>query len=624
LFDISNVEVSPVRGPNLSRRALLQTTGAALAVSALPLGRAAATTVIRPDVGVSVFPFPLSQVSLLDSPFRANMTRTMAYLSFVDPDRLLHTFRLNVGLPSSAQAVGGWEGPTVELRGHSTGHLLSALAQAFANTGNTAFKSKGDYIVGVLASCQARANTAGFNTNFLAAWPESMIDRVEAGTSVWAPYYTLHKIMAGLLDMNLLTGNAQALDVLTRMASWVKFRTDRLSTTQIQTMLRTEFGGMNEVLTNLFAVTGNPDHLTVARRFDHAQIFDPLASNLDRLAGFHANTQIPKIIGAIREFHQTGIDRYRQIAVNFWDIVTRHHSYVIGGNSNGEFFQQPNQIASQLSDTTCETCNTYNMLKLSRQLFFTNPSRVDYLDFYERGLYNQILGQQDPNSSHGFVAYYQPLRAGGIKTYSNDYFNFTCDHGTGMESHTKFADSIYFFAGETLYVNLFIPSVLNWSQRGITIRQDTAFPDQPNTKLTVTGGSGHIALKIRVPSWARTGTQVRINNVVQNVTATPNTFLTLDRNWVTGDVVTMSVTPTLTFEPTPDNAAVQAVKFGGIVLAGEYGTNNLSALPRLTTGSLRADPSVPLRYTGTASTGAVSLIPFFRMHHQHYTVYWQV
>jgi DUF1680 family protein len=542
----------------------------------------------------------------------------------VDPDRLLHTFRLNVGLPSSAQPVGGWEGPTVELRGHSTGHLLTALAQAFANTRNTAFKSKGDYIVGVLASCQARANTAGFNTNFLAAWPESMIDRVEAGTSVWAPYYTLHKIMAGLLDMNLLTGNAQALDVLTRMASWVKFRTDRLSTTQIQTMLRTEFGGMNEVLTNLFAVTGNPDHLTVARRFDHAQIFDPLASNLDRLAGFHANTQIPKIIGAIREFHQTGIDRYRQIAVNFWDIVTRHHSYVIGGNSNGEFFQQPNQIASQLSDTTCETCNTYNMLKLSRQLFFTNPSRVDYLDFYERGLYNQILGQQDPNSSHGFVAYYQPLRAGGIKTYSNDYFNFTCDHGTGMESHTKFADSIYFFAGETLYVNLFIPSVLNWSQRGITIRQDTAFPDQPNTKLTVTGGSGHIALKIRVPSWARTGTQVRINNVVQNVTATPNTFLTLDRNWVTGDVVTMSVTPTLTFEPTPDNAAVQAVKFGGIVLAGEYGTNNLSALPRLTTGSLRADPSVPLRYTGTASTGAVSLIPFFRMHHQHYTVYWQV
>jgi uncharacterized protein len=310
--------------------------------------------------------------------------------------------------------------------------------------------------------------------------------------------------------------------------------------------------------------------------------------------------------------------------VNFWDIVTRHHSYVIGGNSNGEFFQQPDQIASQLSDSTCETRNTYNMLKLSRQLFFTNPSRVDYLDYYERGLYNQILGQQNPNSSHGFVAYYQPLRVGGIKTYSNDYNNFTCgspypptiprNMGTGMESHTKFADSIYFFAGETLYVNLFIPSVLNWTQRGVTIRQDTTFPDQPSTRLAVTGGSGHIALKIRVPSWARTGTQVRINGVLQNVTVTPNTFLTLDRNWVSGDVVTVSMTPTVTLERTPDNASVQAVKFGGIVLAGEYGSNNLSALPRLTPSSLRADPSVPLRFTGTASTGLVSLIPFFRMH----------
>src|SRR5262245_32703536 len=227
--------------PEISRRSLLQLAGVTAAASALPLAAPAVAAAVRPDIGVSAFPFPLTQVSLLDSPFRANMTRTMAYLSFVDPDRLLHTFRLNVGLPSSAQPVGGWEGPTVELRGHSTGHLLTALAQAFANTGNSAFKSKGDYLVGVLASCQARAPTAGFNTGFLSAWPESMIDRVEAGQSVWAPYYTLHKIMAGLLDMYLLTGNTQALDVLTRKAAWVKLRTDRLPATQIQTMLRTEF-----------------------------------------------------------------------------------------------------------------------------------------------------------------------------------------------------------------------------------------------------------------------------------------------------------------------------------------------------------------------------------------------
>jgi hypothetical protein len=620
MFDVSNSKGATM--PEFTRRTLLQLAGVTVAGSALPLAVPSVAAAVRPDIGVSVFPFPLTQVSLLDSPFRANMTRTLSYLSFVDPDRLLHTFRLNVGLPSSAQPVGGWDAPDVELRGHSTGHLLTGLAQAFANTGDAQYKTKGDYIVGVLATCQARANTAGFNTGFLSAWPESMIDRVEAGTSVWAPYYTLHKIMAGLLDMHLMAGNAQALDVLTRMAAWVKFRTDRLSATQIQTMLRTEFGGMNEVLTNLYAVTSNADHLTIARRFDHAQIFDPLANNQDRLAGFHANTQIPKIIGAIREYHQTGTDRYRTIAVNFFDIVIGHHTYVIGGNSNGEFFQTPDAIASQLSDSTCETCNTYNMLKLARQLFFTNPARVDYLDYYERGLYNQILGQQNPNSSHGFVAYYQPLRPGGIKTYSNDYNNFTCDHGTGMESHTKFADSIYFFAGETLYVNLLIPSVLNWSGRGITVRQDSAFPDTPSTRLTVTG-SGHIALKIRVPSWARQGTTVRLNGAVQNVTVTPNTFLTLDRNWVSGDTVDVSFTPTLSFEPTPDNSAVQAVKFGGIVLAGEYGTNNLGSMPRLDTATVRPDPAVPLRFTATASTGNVSLIPFFRMHGQRYTVYWQ-
>ncbi|HEV8559702.1 MAG TPA: glycoside hydrolase family 127 protein [Actinophytocola sp.] len=575
--------------PEFTRRTLIQLAGVTVAGSALPLAVPSTAAAVRPDIGVSVFPFPLTQVSLLDSPFRANMTRTLSYLSFVDADRLLHTFRLNYGLSSTAQPVGGWDAPDVELRGHSTGHLLTGLAQAFANTGDAQYKTKGDYIVGVLATCQARANTAGFNTGFLSAWPESMIDRVEAGTSVWAPYYTLHKIMAGLLDMHLMAGNAQALDVLTRMAAWVKFRTDRLSATQIQTMLRTEFGGMNEVLTNLYAVTSNADHLTIARRFDHAQIFDPLAANQDRLAGFHANTQIPKIIGAIREYHQTGTDRYRTIAVNFFDIVIGHHTYAIGGNSNGEFFQQPDAIASQLSDNTCETCNTYNMLKLARQLFFTNPTRVDYLDYYERGLYNQILGQQNPNSSHGFVAYYQPLRPGGIKTYSNDYNNFTCDHGTGMESHTKFADSIYFFAGETLYVNLLIPSVLNWSGRGITVRQDSAFPDTPSTRLTVTG-SGHIALKIRIPSWARQGTTVRLNGAVQNVTVTPNTFLTLDRNWVSGDTVEVAFSPTLSFEPTPDNSAVQAVKFGGIVLAGEYGTNNLGSMPRLDTATVRPDP----------------------------------
>ena len=503
------------------------------------------------------------------------------------------------------------------------GHVLSALAQAYLNTGTSTFRAKGDYLVAELAKCQAASPGRGYRTGYLSAFPENFFDRLEAGQSVWAPYYTIHKIMAGLLDQYLLAGNAQALSAVTGMAAWVKARTDRLSNSQMQSCLNTEFGGMSEVLTNLYQVTGDADHLTAAQRFDHATILDPLAGNTDQLAGKHANTQIPKIIGAIREYHATGDTRYLDIARNFWDIVVGHHTYAIGGNSDGEYFQTPNAIASRLSDSTCECCNTYNMLKLTRQLFFTDPTRCDYLDYYERALVNQVLATQDPDASHGFVCYYVPLRAGGIKTYSNDYDDFTCCHGTGMESQTKFADTIYFFSGETLYVNLFIPSVLTWPGRGITVRQETSFPEQSTTRLAVTG-SGHIALKLRVPSWVKSGYQVTVNGAVQSVTATAGQYLTIDRIWDSGDVIDVTMPAALTFEPTPDNAEVRALRFGAVVLAGEYGSTNLSGLPTLTAASVAADPATPLRFTAVASTGTVSLIPFYKLHHQRHTVYWTV
>lgn len=613
-----------MRESSFDRRTLLRTAGAVAAgavVAPAFAGEAAAATAARADIGVSAYEFPLSAVRLQAGPFLDNMNRQLAYFRFVDADRLLHTFRLTAGIATSAQACGGWETPTTELRGHSTGHLLSGLALAYANTGDAQYKTKGDYIVSSLAACQARSPQQGFHTGYLSAYPENFFDRLEAGQSVWAPYYTLHKIYAGLLDMHLLTGNQQALDVLLRKAAWVKARTDPLSYTQMQNVLRTEFGGMPETLTNLYQLTGTADHLTAAQRFDHAQILDPLALNQDRLSGFHANTQIPKILGAIREYHATGNTRYRDIAVNFWRIVIDAHTYAIGGNSNGEYFQTPNAIASQLSDSTCEVCNTYNMLKLTRQLFFTNPSAAEYMDYYELGLYNQILGEQDPNSARGYVTYYNPLRAGGIKTYSNDYNSFTCDHGTGMESQVKFADSIYFHNGETLYVNLFIPSVLTWPGRGISVRQDTTYPTSPNTKLTITG-SGHIALKIRIPKWT-TGAVVRVNGVAQAAT-TPGTYFTIDRTWASGDVVDVSVPATLTFPRTNDDANVGAAKYGAIVLAGQYGTNNLTALPTLQTGTVTQDPANPLRFTATASTGAVTLLPYYSTHHVRYTVYWRL
>src|SRR5262245_31321689 len=613
-----------MRDSIFTRRTLLRSAGAVAATAALApafAGRAAAAAAARTDIGVSAFAFPLSAVRLQSGPFLDNMNRQLAYFRFVDADRLLHTFRLNAGIASSAQACGGWETPTTELRGHSTGHLLSGLAQAYANTGDAQYKTKGDYLVTSLAACQNRAAQQGFHTGYLSAYPENFFDRLEGGQSVWAPYYTLHKIMAGLLDQYLLAGNQQALDVLLRKAAWTKARTDPLSTSQMQQVLRTEFGGMPEVLTTLYQVTADANQLTTAQRFDHAQILDPLASNQDRLAGFHANTQIPKILGALREYHATGTTRYRDIAVNFWRIVLDHHTYAIGGNSNGEYFQTPDAIASQLSDSTCEVCNTYNMCKLTRQLFFTFPTTAEYMDYYELALYNQILGEQDPDSSHGFVTYYNPLRAGGIKTYANDYNNFTCDHGSGMESQTKFADSIYFFSGETLYVNLFIPSVLTWPGRGISVRQDTSYPTASSTRLTISG-SGHIALKVRIPKWT-SGAVVRVNGVAQAAT-TPGTYFTIDRTWASGDVVDVSVPATLTFPRANDNSAIGAAKYGAIVLAGQYGTNNLSTMPTLQTNTLVQDSTNPLRFTGTASTGAVTLLPYYATHHVRYTVYWRM
>ncbi|GAA2660697.1 MULTISPECIES: glycoside hydrolase family 127 protein [Actinosynnema] len=612
-----------------SRRAVLRATAAVAAVAGAPglTGTANAdtahaapgTAAARADIGVSADPFPLSAVALLAGPFQRNESRTHAYLKFLDPDRLLHTFRRNVGLASTATPCGGWESPTTELRGHSTGHVLSALAQAYASTGDAAFKSKSDYLVAGLAACQDRATSAGFNTGYLSAFPESFIDRVEARQQVWAPYYTLHKILAGLLDAHQLTGSAQALTVLTRKASWVAWRNGRLTQAQRQAMLGTEFGGMNEVLANLYQLTGDPLHLTAARYFDHAQVFDPLAAGRDALSGFHANTQIPKALGAIREYHATGETRYRDIARNFWNFVVGAHTYAIGGNSNGEYFKNPNRIASELSDNTCECCNTHNMLKLTRQLFRTAPGSPELFDFHEKALYNHLLGAQNPDSAHGHHSYYVPLRAGGQRTFSNDYQDFTCCHGTGMETNTKHRDSIYFRGGETLWVNLFIPSTLTWPGRGITVRQDTGFPDTASTKLTFTG-SGHVDLRLRVPAWA-TGAQLRLNGAP--VAATPGGYARIDRAWATGDTVELTLPMALTRESAPDDPAVQVVKHGPIVLAGGYGTTNLTALPTLQPGTL-APTGTPLEYTATASTGRVTLAPFYRTHRQRYTVYWRV
>ncbi|MGD0091209.1 MAG: beta-L-arabinofuranosidase domain-containing protein [Planctomycetota bacterium] len=629
---------------------------------------------VAPVAQIKASPFNLSDVRLLDGPFREAMQRNLEYLLSLDSDRLLHTFRLNAGLPTTAQPYGGWEAPNCELRGHSLGHYLSACALSYASTGDERPKTRADGIVAELAKCQEALPGKGCNKGYLSAYPESFIDRVEACKGVWAPWYTLHKIMAGLLETHQLCGNRQALDILVKMASWIKFRMDRLAPEQIQRSLGNEFGGMNEVLTNLYAVTGDPEHLRAARCFDHKAIFDPLALGQDRLNGLHANTQIPKMIGAAREYEMSGETRYHDIAQFFWQRVALQRSYAIGGHSDGEHFFPIEQFSAHLSPETCETCNTYNMLKLTRRLFGWEPS-AETMDFYERALYNHILASQDPDK--GMFVYLMSLKPGHFKTYSTPDNSFWCCVGTGMENHAKYGDTIYYHDGKSLYVNLFIASELNWREKGLAVRQETKFPEQDTSKLIFKCRQPvTLGLRVRWPAWAgaggtpavRTaglppasgsagvppasvpGLAVTINGEKVPVVGNPGSYITLEREWKDGDTVELKLPLFLRLETLPNSPNIVALLYGPLVLAGELGTEGLEHFEFHARGQCDhvhvPTPDVPVFFgeaqdllakvvpvagkpltfqtQGLGKPRDVSLVPFYRLHYQRYSVYWNL
>lgn len=594
-------------------------------------------------------PFDLNQVHLLNSPFKENMERDQRYLLELEPDRFLHSFRVTAGLSSQAEPYGGWELPTGELRGHSLGHYLSACSLMYASTGDEGFKKRADYIVAELGKCQEMLPSQGYNPGFLSAYPESFFDRVEKRQSVWAPYYTLHKILAGLFDAYQQTGNQQALSILEKMADWLSFRISRLTEEGMQIVLLNEFGGMNEVLANLYGVTGKPEHLQLSFAFNDAVVLDVLAQHEDRLDRMHANTQIPKAIGAARQYELTGENRYHEIARFFWERVALFRSYAIGGHSDDELFFPINRFSQHLSSVTAETCNTYNMLKLTRHLFGWEPS-ARLMDFYERALFNHILGSQDPKT--GMMLYFSSLRPGHVKIYNTPENSFWCCTGTGMENHARYGETIYFHDDESLYVNLFIPSELTWTEKGITLRQETSFPEGDTTHLTINCQQPlKLALKIRYPSWAK-GLSISVNGESQTVEALPGSYVTIERVWQDGDRVDVQLPMSLYLEALPDDASKVAVLYGPIVLAGALGTQDMpdvynpdyhtreAAINWLPTppvpvlvgtgdavlASIKPSVGKPLTFhtKGTGKPNDVELIPFYRMHHQRYTVYWQL
>ncbi|MEI7729096.1 MAG: beta-L-arabinofuranosidase domain-containing protein [Verrucomicrobiota bacterium] len=599
---------------------------------------------VAPVVSFKASPFAMQDVRLLDGPFKTAMERDSKYMLSLDPDRFLHNFRVNAGLPSTAEPLGHWEKPKSELRGHLTGHYLSACALMYASTGDERFNDRVNLLVRELAKCQAALGDSGY----LSAFPETYFDRVETTGKVWAPYYTLHKVLAGLLDAHTLCGNSQALEVAGKFGGWVKTRTDKLSDAQVEKMLGVEHGGINESMANLYALTGDLRHLQTARRLYHKAVLEPLAAREDKLSGLHANTQFPKVIGLARLYELTGEERYHTSAEFFWDRVVNHHSYVIGGNSDHEHFGPPDQLNTRISPWTAESCNTYNMLKLTRQVFSWDASAAQ-ADYYERALYNHILASQDPRT--GLMAYHIPVHGAWFMPYNTPNDSCWCCTGTGFENHAKYGDSIYWHDNDGLFVNLFIPSELNWRTKGLVVRQETRYPEEDTTRLEFKCAQPcTLALRIRYPAWAQRGMTITVNGEIVPHQAAPASFATLRRTWKSGDRVEVKLPMTLRLEPMPDNPTRAAICYGPVVLAGELGTNGIvppmpyansqsdffkvkpPAAPVLLTQNrpvtdwVQPVPGKPLTFQtkGVGRPSDLTLTAFYAMTPQRYSIYWDM
>ncbi len=607
----------------------------------------------RKKVEATAQAFPMTQVRLLPSPFLDAAEWNRGYMKRLAADRLLHSFRLTAGLPSTAQPLGGWEiyveptpGKRVntegELRGHFVGHFLSASAQLYASMGDKEAKAKGDLLVAELAKCQEKLGASGY----LSAFPSEWFDRLDARKPVWAPFYTIHKIMAGMLDMYTLAGNKQALAVLEGMSNWADEWSASKSEEHMQDILRTEYGGMNEVLYNLAAVTGNDRWAKAGDRFTKKEFFNPLALRNDQLTGLHVNTHIPQVIGAAARYEISSDMRFHDVADFFWYEVVTARSYVTEGTSNGEgWLTQPRMLGAELkrSVATAECCCSYNMLKLTRHLYSWKPEPA-YFDYYERALFNHRLGTIQPAT--GYTQYYLSLTPGAWKTFNTEDKSFWCCTGSGVEEFSKLNDSIYWRDEEGLFVNLFIASELNWEEKGFKLRQNTKFPEQHTTTLTVTAAkSTPMAMRLRIPAWTRAAS-VKVNGRALDVTPTPGSYLTLTRAWKAGDKIEMTLPMHLSVEAMPDDAKTQAFLYGPIVLAGDLGAEGLTEqmivgpnapqmrrvpieVPAFQAGG--ADPAswikpagAPLTFRTSGQQKDVTLAPISSLFGKRYSVYWQV
>ncbi|GHJ36754.1 hypothetical protein Sm713_23630 [Streptomyces sp. TS71-3] len=579
-----------------------------------------------------VKPFDNTQVTLDSSLFTANRDRVLNFLSAYPADRMLAVFRTNAGLDThGAQPPGGWETADGNLRGHYAGHFLSALCLAYAGTGERKYKDKADYMVTALGQCQdALAALVGTDdpgapshAGYLAAYPETQYVKLEQYATyptIWAPWYTCHMIMRGLLDAHQHAGNAQAFAIVRGMGDWAYSRLGRLPRTQLDRMWKIyiagEYNAMPVVMADLYALTGDEKYLTTAKCFDNTYLFEAAVADQDTLDGEHANQHIPQYQGYLEIFEQTGDERYFTAAKNFWDMVVPHRTYLDGGMAgSGEIFGARDVIARTIQKDNAETCCVYNMLKLSRSLFF-HTADPKYMQYYERALYGQILASRRNTSSDTdpLLTYFVPANPGAHRSYGN---LGTCCGGTGLESHAKFQDSVYFSSadGSTLYVNLYLPSTLHWPERGLTVSQSTAYPTDPaGTSTLAVDGSGRLDLRLRVPYWTEGGFTVRVNGVPQHLGARPGGYVSVDRTWRSGDRVEIAAPFTLRIERALDDPATQGVAYGPVPLVIRSSATEYQNLTLYKDYPLSRDLSRVFRPAGapmTFTAGGLTLAPFY-------------
>jgi DUF1680 family protein len=596
------------------------------------------------DASARIVPFPLTSVRLAPGIFKEQVEINARYLDSLSVDRLLHSFRVTAGISSSATPYKGWEEPTCELRGHfAGGHFLSAVALASATSENDVLKRNGDELVSGLAQCQKK-NPAGY----LSAFPPDLFEHLVQGKPVWAPFYTYHKIMAGLLDAYVLMSNSDALQIAEGMARWVGDYFTGISAEQRQRMLRNEFGGMNEVLVNLAALTKKDRYIEIARIFEQPGFLDPLAERRDELQGLHANTHVPKIIGAARMYEVTGDRRYRQIAEYFLEEVLTARNYVIGNTSLDEHWgTPPGQLEGSLGWKNAECCVAYNLMKLER-LVFGWTGNADWMDAYERSLFNCRLGTQNAN---GLKQYFFPLAAGYWRAYNSPEESFWCCTGTGAEEFANFTDTIFFRRGSDVYVNQFIASTLDWKKEGLLIDQVTQFPSEQGTTLKIrTSHPIERTIHVRIPGWTTDAAQVNINDRTLEAVADPGSYLAIRRVWQDGDTVSISLPMELRQDTLPGGDSVTAVVYGPLVLAADLGPGPADGPSKVIHSGATAPDNLPspdplpktlsdpgigpdqwvqtqskseLRFKVVGEGAKYELMPMYQIRDQRYAVYWQ-